>query len=144
MSEIRLRPHHLLCVLTYGGRGYTPAFVEGMNQLVDALSAGATVEVITGPDDICAPMMRCPDHPDFHCENPSVAARDALALEDLAPLLPGLGIGARVPFSAPLIAHLRAHFATRRIRRACSGCEWEPRCTHRAEIHFEGARLRVG
>ena len=27
---MRLRPHHLLCILTYGGRGYTEAFVENI------------------------------------------------------------------------------------------------------------------
>ncbi len=37
---VRLRTHHLLCLLTYVGRGYSPAFVENMDQVAARLSEG--------------------------------------------------------------------------------------------------------
>ena len=32
-SPIRLRPHHLLCLQTFRGNGYSPGFVRKMTEL---------------------------------------------------------------------------------------------------------------
>ena len=51
---MRLRGHHFLCLLTYKGLGYTPAFVENMTAIATRINAGAKVILHPGPDDICA------------------------------------------------------------------------------------------
>ena len=37
---VRLRPHHLLCLLSYIGRGYSPAFSANMTRVARRLGAG--------------------------------------------------------------------------------------------------------
>ena len=54
------------------------------------------------------------------------------------------GPGARVLFTAELVAELRVAFKAGPIRSGCEECEWHPRCTQRAEGEFEGARLQPG
>ncbi len=46
---VRLRPHHLLCMLTFIGEGYSPAFVAAYRGLVARLGAGATIEIVPAP-----------------------------------------------------------------------------------------------
>ncbi len=53
---VRLRAHHLLCMLTYVGKGYSPAFVENYEVIAARLSAGEEIELVAGPDDICGPL----------------------------------------------------------------------------------------
>ena len=64
------RAHHLLCMLTFAGDGYTPEFVANFAAIVARIGAGEAVELVDGPDDVCAPL----DGPDdIHCDDPSVA-----------------------------------------------------------------------
>ncbi len=74
---VRLRGHHLLCMLTYIGKGYSPAFVDNYDTIAERLSGGEDIEIIDGPDDICQPLL-CTG--DCHCFNESVVVRDRLAL----------------------------------------------------------------
>ncbi|MBW6417740.1 DUF1284 domain-containing protein [Celeribacter sp. PS-C1] len=139
-KTIALRPHHLLCLLTYVGKGYSPAFVAGYDRIVARLSAGEEIEIISGPDDICAPIA-C-DLTE-HCHGTSVISRDARAAQDVAQLL-GTEItpGARLTLTPEITAALRAAFATGEIRSACPGCEWEALCTEVAKDGFPGGRFR--
>ena len=54
---VRLRAHHLLCMLTYIGKGYSPAFTDNMTVIAGRVSAGENVEIVDGPDEICAPRL---------------------------------------------------------------------------------------
>ena len=47
---VRLRAHHLLCMLTYVGKGYSPAFVENYEAIAARLSAGEEIEMVAGPE----------------------------------------------------------------------------------------------
>ena len=73
---VRLRAHHLLCMLTYVGNGYSPAFVENYEVIAARLSAGEEIELVAGPDDICVPLTA---DPDAHCHGASVIERDRAA-----------------------------------------------------------------
>lgn len=63
---MRLRPHHLLCVQGYRGKGYDAAFCANMARIARALDRDPTLPVIVteGPDDICA---ACPHLKDGRC-----------------------------------------------------------------------------
>ncbi|WP_454683596.1 DUF1284 domain-containing protein [Ancylobacter moscoviensis] len=137
---IRLRAHHLLCLLTFIGKGYTPAFTANYRRIVARLNAGEAVELVEGPDDICAPMLGEPGH---HCRNTSVRERDMQALADVAALL-GRPLAADESFTLDpaRVAALRAAFAARVIRTACQGCQWSGLCTDIAAGGFAGVRLR--
>ena len=136
---VRLRPHHLLCILTYVGKGYSPAFTANMTAIAGRLAAGETVEIVTGPDDICAPLL---DGPDPHCYRASVTERDRAATHDLGHLL-GLEprTGVHLVMKTDLVGRLRAAFASNRIRSACAGCEWVDLCGAVAASGFDGAVL---
>ena len=137
---VRLRPHHLLCVLTYVGRGYSPAFTANMTRSAERLGAGEAVEIVAGPDDICAPLLADPDP---HCHRASVVERDRAAARDLSDLL-GLDVrtGARLVLDEDVIHRLHAAFASHQIRSACTGCEWVDLCGSIAANGFDGAVLK--
>ncbi len=136
---IRLRAHHLLCMLTYAGSGYTPDFTANSDAVAARISAGEAIHVVAGPDDICAPLL---DRPDAHCLRDSVRERDALAARDLGDLLDAdLAEGQRLRLGASAVKTMREAFALGSIRKACSGCEWHALCTSLACAGFRGTRL---
>ncbi len=138
---VPLRAHHLLCMLSYSGRGYSAAFVHGFNGLVQRLGAGEAIELVIGPDAICAPLSGddC-----AHCHGSSVTERDRRAAAALAPWFDqALVPGARLTLSTQRLAPLRAAFAQGRIRSACAGCPWETLCTDIARDGFAGTLLHM-
>lgn len=136
---VRLRPHHLLCFLTYAGRGYTPAFTRTMDDLAQRIAAGEPVELVDGPDDACASLLA--DQPGAHCLTPSVAGRDAAAARSLEPLLGPLPPGRVFLLDSEGLDRMRAAFAGGGVRAACAGCEWKPLCDGLAADGFRGTRL---
>lgn len=58
----KLRGHHLICLNFFKGEGYTRDFIDN---LYDVLK-NDTVEIVTGPDDVC---VKCPHLKDNKCEN---------------------------------------------------------------------------
>ncbi|WP_306864288.1 DUF1284 domain-containing protein [Neorhizobium galegae] len=134
---VRLRPHHLLCMLTFVGEGYSPAFVANYRRLAGRLSAGEPIEIVSGPDDICAPLL---SDEDAHCFGASVAGRDAAALADIACLLGReLEIGAVIASDPALFEKMRRAFSAGLTRRACTGCEWSSLCDRIAGDDYAGA-----
>jgi len=135
---VDLRPHHLLCILTYAGRGYSPAFVRSFDRIARAVSAGCTIRIVDGPDDVCAPL-DC--DPDRHCLSASVRWRDEEAARALAMMLGPLPAGRRLRLTRPRLDQLRAAFAAGQVRGACRMCEWAPLCDGIAAAGFTGTRL---
>lgn len=136
---VRLRGHHLLCLLTFVGKGYTPTFTANYRRIVARLNEGEAVELVGGPDDICTPMLADVDH---HCLNASVTERDAQALADVVALIGRpLAVGMQLVLDADLLAALRSAFAEGTTREACTGCQWHALCTDIAASGYAGVRL---
>ncbi|WP_285293816.1 DUF1284 domain-containing protein [Aureimonas altamirensis] len=135
---IRLRPHHLLCLLTYVGKGYGEAFTRNYDGIAQRLSAGEPILVVEGPDEICAPLLA---DPDTHCRRPGVTGRDADALRDLAGLL-GIEVGDTLSLDRAMLLAMRGAFVAGRTRHACRGCEWEALCSAVARDGFADARVQ--
>ncbi len=124
---IRLRPHHLLCMLTFAGEGYTPAFVANLDAIVRRIAGGEPVDLVDGSDD-------------EHCAGASIARRDRSALLALA--AEGFALAPRpLTFDRALLERLRAAFAAGTIRGACRGCEWNDLCTSIAGTGFAASVL---
>ncbi|MDM9626697.1 DUF1284 domain-containing protein [Rhizobium sp. S152] len=139
---VHLRAHHLLCMLTFVGEGYTPAFTENYIRIARRLSSGEEIEVVDGPDDICAPLL---SGAAAHCHNESVVARDEAAAEAVGRLLGvKVGKGTRIRPDAALLKRLRRNFALGTIRKACSECEWSELCGHVAERGFADVLVAPG
>jgi hypothetical protein len=137
VMSVRLRAHHLLCMLTFAGEGYSPEFVANLAAIVARVGAGEPVELVDGPDDVCAPL----DGTDAHCHEPSVRRRDREALRQLTAAEPPLSRARPLVFDRTAIAELRAHFAAGTIRAACNGCAWSALCTGIASAGYAATRL---
>lgn len=137
---IALRPHHLLCMLSYVGKGYSAAFVANYTSITRRLSAGEEIEIVSGPDDICQP--RLTDPSPHHCFDPGISQRDQQAATALEPIL-GLPItpGLRFHLNGPLLKRLRAGFRSGETRRACKACQWASLCDQIAAEDFQSAKL---
>ncbi|MEP4766996.1 MAG: DUF1284 domain-containing protein [Roseibium sp.] len=138
---VSIRPHHLLCMLTYMGKGYSPEFVSGFSKIIRRLNSGEAISLITGPDEICQPMLNAVD---CHCHNDSVCERDKTALQEIGTLL----IGKQLSLGQLLIASshlpiLRQAFQSGDIRTACNGCEWFDLCSKVAQNDFRGCRFQL-
>lgn len=134
-----LRAHHLLCLLTYAGTGYTRAFTANFDAIVARVAAGEEVLIVAGPDDICAPLL---DEPEAHCLRDSVCERDSLAARALADVLEvSIFEGQRITLEQRGLKSMREAFASGRTREACIGCEWHALCTGLAQREFRQARL---
>ena len=135
---VHLRAHHLLCLLTFVGRGYTAAFTSNMEQIAARLSSGADdIMVVEGPDDLCTPLMKTADQ---HCLSASACYRDEKAARDIADYLGSpISIGTVLP--ARTLRGLRSPFLDGSIRAACVGCPWADLCTAVADAKFAHAHL---
>lgn len=124
---IRLRAHHLLCLLTYVGKGYSPAFTANYDGIADRLSQGEDILIVSGPDDVCAPLL---DEAEPHCLRESAVERDWLAAADVEELLARpIRVGARLDLDAATLARMRQAFSAGFVRKACGGCEWNELCS---------------
>jgi hypothetical protein len=122
-------------MLTFVGEGYTPAFVENYRQIARRLSAGESIEIVEGPDDICAPLL-CDT---AHCHGEGVAMRDRLAAEAVGDMT-GIAIapGAVLKPDNALLDRFRSAFRSGEMRSACGGCDWSALCTRVASQGFPG------
>lgn len=140
-QTVRLRGHHLLCLLTYKGLGYSPDFVACMTTTAGRLLSGATVELVEGADDICAPLCLAEEHP--HCHEATVPERDRRALSLIANLLGrSLRTGDRFTFDEKLRTRLRAAYRDGAFKVACDLCEWQPLCRDIAGSGYDGTLFR--
>ncbi|AKK20270.1 DUF1284 domain-containing protein [Candidatus Liberibacter africanus] len=127
---IRLRPHHLLCILTYAGEGYSDVFVANFNAVISRLKLGEDILIVSGPDDICAPLLGANEVDKPHCVNKSISERDHMAESDVGTFL-GYQIseGAIISLDFTFLHRMRKAFTSGQTRRACVGCEWNELCS---------------
>lgn len=139
---VRLRAHHLLCILTYAGKGYNPTFVANYDAIAGRIAGGEDIVLVSGPDDICAPLLADADP---HCHGANVVRRDRQAAETLAELLSRpVAVGERLVLDDAALVHMREAFARGAIRRACTGCAWAPLCSSIAGDGYAEVRIAAG
>lgn len=142
---IHLRPHHLLCMLTFAGKGYSPDFIANFDRITAQIAAGSqtpggvNVNITFAPDDICAPLLA---EASCHCRNASVSERDILAAASLAQLLQQpIEPDTQLALTAATLDRMRRAFQQGTIRRACHGCQWVPLCDEIAASSFIDTHL---
>lgn len=117
--SLRLRGHHLLCLLGFRGMGYSPEFTSNMRKVYEQLQTEpkTMVTIVRGTDDLC----RCyPVDKPNHCETKSVHERDDTVLERLG-LTPDLQIAWQ-----DILQLLEKHMMPRDISLICTSCPWRP------------------
>lgn len=129
-------------MLTYVGKGYSPAFTANYDMVIARMAAGEAILIQEGPDEICQPLM-ADNEP--HCLRDSVFERDAKAALDIGKLL-GTPVvaGEQIILNAAVLARLRDAFHEGRTRSACTGCEWFDLCSKVAQTSYASTRLKLG
>lgn len=116
METLKLRPHHLLCTRAFKGKGYSPAFVENMQRVINRLKTGCGITLVKGLDDICAP---CPERIENHCRSESkVTAFDEAVLSQL-------GLERKMYTYTEIDRILAAQLSEPIYECICRDCEWK-------------------
>lgn len=120
-----LRAHHLMCVTTYQGKGYSPDFVTNMNRVWHGLRDGAYshAQAISVADPLCraCPNLQDPNEETSCRYQVSIGARDRRLLDAL-----GWAEGEVVEL-APTMDYIHAHHAEL-MAEVCVGCDWTSIC----------------
>jgi len=139
VDMIKIRGHHLLCVLCYSGEGYTSDFVKNYNAIIERLKNGASIKIVDGPDDICRPML---NEIERHCHEERIFHRDQTALEAISKVLDEeLSVGSKLVIRDDMLAKMRRDFNAPHVRAACEGCRWYTMCTDTSDCGFRDALL---
>ncbi|AVX02616.1 hypothetical protein MXMO3_00068 [Maritalea myrionectae] len=138
---IRIRGHHLLCALTFAGRGYSRQFERDFQAIAKRMRANEMMQIIDRPDEICQSVKDCDGS---HCFEPRIDQRDALALADISELLGReLKVGDTLAPADIFTDDTRKAFRDNHIRRGCFDCQWRGFCDQIAADEFANTLLRA-
>lgn len=118
---IPLRPHHLLCTLSYSGHGYSEDFTKRMDALTARLRSGEepTFKLQVSPDCLCEV---CPNRTENGCES------DEKVLRYDRKTLDALGLCEGETDYAEAKRLLRDKLTDELLRSICGDCEWRELC----------------
>jgi hypothetical protein len=137
--SIAIRGHHLLCMLTYIGKGYSPEFIRNYDEIIARIGEGEEMLIVHGPDDICRPLL-C--ETSAHCRGRSVLRRDERALSIVSNLLGRpIVVGTLLKPDQKMVDALRLAFAKGQMRKACFGCDWANLCGSVAKSDYADVKL---
>ncbi len=116
---MKLRPHHLFCLLAYSGKGYSPAFIQACERLQTRFLAGETATLTLKADDLCK---ACP-HMDEHgcCLSPNIQVT-ADELDQRVLTLLGWRAGDSV--TVDLLRRWLTRSPGADLASVCLGCSW--------------------
>ena len=66
MNSIYLRPHHIMCINNFIGKGYSDEFVDNMRNVIALLENGAEIIFKKSCDNLCE---KCPNRICNICES---------------------------------------------------------------------------
>lgn len=140
--SIKLRGHHLLCILTYKGLGYSDDFCRNYDAIITRLNQGETIELMRGPDQICQPLLCNKEGEGVHCHHDRIHRRDALAMQAVSATLGiEVAVGTTLTLNQTAITALRLAFAQGPLRTGCFDCEWHSLCTDIAANDYADTAL---
>ena len=121
-SPLKIRSHHLLCILGFRGLGYSQKFIDTMGKVAQRMRSEPTLSItlVAKCDIICA---SCPHIKENKClkgakHKPKVKNRD---LE----VLLRLGIEARTQMTAGKAwKMIKEKLSSKDMAEICHGCEW--------------------
>ncbi|MCQ2407234.1 MAG: DUF1284 domain-containing protein [Oscillospiraceae bacterium] len=120
---MKLRPHHLLCIQKFIGRGYDDAFTAHMTAVCSSLheQPDMPVTLTAGCDDVCA---ACPHKAGSKCDAAEkVQALDRAVLEHC-----DLRVGMNADWSSLKKLVSAKIFHTDAFAAVCGGCQWYGLC----------------
>ena len=121
--RIKLRVHHLLCLLGFQGYGYSEDFVFNMTQINEKRKSKDCIITLTNEaDDICS---SCPNLKDNICENEK---QNEIIVKMDNEILSHFD-SKRKYNSLELFKEVSLKFNTlKSVENVCSNCKWENEC----------------
>jgi len=130
-AVLHLRPHHLLCLQTFTGRGYSEEFVRHMTLVRDQLIREplTPVELVSGVDDLCA---HCPNNVDGQCTSDNPALFDSKVSRKLysSGIISPDAVSKDHPGKQPVLTGIpdALEISSSVLEECCPGCEWKELC----------------
>ena len=120
---MKLRGHHLICILGYRGLGYSQEYVDNMTRIVEQLRPSTLLWICSEPDDICAP---CPFLGEKGCQERGPGSEEVVRNRDLA-VMERLGIAAgdSIPWGE-VKERIRRCISPEDLVDICQDCQWLP------------------
>ena len=127
MSEYSIRPHHMLCLQFFEGKGYSDEFSKNMMKIKDSLdSEDPVVKIVKGVDDIC---FLCPNRKDKLCKDEElVNSYDQRVMENVEG-----HIGDKISWSELSGAVHSSIIENGKMTGICSDCQWAEICLSKAK-----------
>ncbi len=115
---MRLRGHHLFCAALFSGHGYNASFTAKMTAAVKAMRAGEGLELLIGPDGLCASCPNRRENGGCSLGTEDVTSRDEAALRVLR-FFPG------EQTSWPQVKRRLSRLTEKEFRSVCGHCRWQ-------------------
>lgn len=118
---LKLRPHHILCLAFFEGKGYSSDFVINMDNIHKTLKDEIEVRIILGKDAICE---KCSNMPGEVCTSQSKVKRYDQKVAEFCELKEGqaLKYGALKELAYARIIEKQ------KLGNVCGDCEWFEIC----------------
>lgn len=120
---MKLRPHHLLCIQKYTGKGYDRPFAANMEELLRQLTAqpDTAIQLTEGRDDVCA---ACPNMVDGKCSSQEKVTRMDRGVLGAC----GFAYGQVDSWRALAASVENRIFQTEQFNEICGPCQWFELC----------------
>ncbi len=118
-SITRLRPHHLVCLQNYVGKGYSETFTNNMDKLIKALEA---IELISGCDEICS---ACPNNIGGICRSDEKCSRYDKAVLKFC----GYEYGEKLKRNEAFERVGERILSENKLKEICADCQWYYICS---------------
>ena len=128
VEEIKLRPHHLLCIQKFKGMGYDGVFTNHLAETVRFLTANPQTEItlFKGCDEVCK---SCPNNSEGACtDGEKVSALDDGVLDTCK-----LKYGEKGTWQSLSRTARERVFESEDFERICSSCQWYYLCKDKAD-----------
>ena len=120
-KAIRLRPHHGMCMAYFCGNGYSEAFTQNMEKVLQLLTENQPVVLTADADDICA---ACPNRIGTSCTHLEKVSRYDRGVLNVLGLEAGAGLSAGE--FKKVIEEKILHAGKRET--ICGDCMWTALC----------------
>ncbi len=123
---MKIRPHHILCIAHYEGKGYSEEFNLKMKEVIKRLDGGEEFSLVSGADDLCS---SCPNLINGVCKTEEKVQRYDKTTAAL------LGIKEDQRLSRDIFdAAKEKIYKKNKFDLICSDCEWSYVCRKYSEI----------
>lgn len=128
---MNLRPHHLLCIQKFTGKGYDEDFTEHMKAVVSELknNSMAQITVVQGCDELCG---MCPNNKRGVC----TSCEKTALMDDAVVKICDLGYGENVLWTTASKKARELIFGGEEFHNICSSCMWFELC-RKTEVNYD-------